>query len=195
VVTREHRLINITHSVSDFVPEVLSKWSRLSEVLLNFSRYKGNKRLTLKQNPHFYKDLPEKYEDDFQCDPIEHFLDVLGDSKGDSLDMPRSRPKIYVLTDRQGRICLESGRRSRAFGNVWCPQKAIIFKGSSLTFSTFAAFDILQMSAESSRVKRSSARPLKASLTCSIVKSLLLHRQIPWSGSHCRTGQNQSTAC
>lgn len=110
------------------VTQVLSKWSRLSEVLLNFSRYKGNKRLTLKQNPHFYKDLPEKYEDDFQCDPIEHFLDVLGDSKGDSLDMPRSRPKIYVLTDRQGRICLESGRRSRAFGNVWCPQKAIIFK-------------------------------------------------------------------
>ena len=145
MVTREHRPINITHSVSDFVPEVLCKRSSLSEVLLNFSRYKGNKRLTLKQNPHFYKDLPEVYEDNFQCDPITDILDVLRESWADSLDRDRSKPKpkIYVLTDRQSRIYLKSARYSRAFGNVWCPQKAIIFRGSSLTFSTFAAFDTL----------------------------------------------------
>jgi hypothetical protein len=117
----------------------------LSEVLWNFSRYPDNRRLTLKQNPHFYKDLPGKYGDDFQSDPIEQFLDALGDSKVDSQhrDRPRLKPKITVLTDRQGRIYLESGQSSRAFGNVWCPQKAIIFKGSSFLFSTFAAFDIL----------------------------------------------------
>jgi hypothetical protein len=128
----------------------------LTEVLWNFSRYRDNRRLTLKQNPHFYKDLPGTYKDDFQSDPIEQFFDALGDSKGDSLDRDKSKPapKISVLTDRQGRIYLESGQDSRAFGNVWCPQKAIIFKGSSLIFSKFAAFDILQMSAASSRVKR-----------------------------------------
>jgi hypothetical protein len=114
----------------------------LPEVLWNFSRCKGNKRITLKQNPHFYKDLPRKYEDDFQSDPIEQFLDALGDSKGDSLDRgrPKPKPKISVLTDRQGRIYLESEQGPRAFGNVWCPQKAIIFKGLSLTFSTFCRF-------------------------------------------------------
>lgn len=112
------------------VTQVLGKGSKLSEVLWNFSRYKGKKHLTLKQSPHFYKDLPEKYEDDFQRDPIEQFLDALGDSKGDSLDQdtPKPKPKISVLTNRQGRIYLESGQGSRAFGNVWCPQKAIIFK-------------------------------------------------------------------
>jgi hypothetical protein len=114
----------------------------LSEVLWNFSLCKGNSRVTHKQNPYFYKDLPEKYEDDFQSDPIEQFLDALGDSKGDSLDRdtPRPKPKIFVLTDRQGRIYLKSGQRSRAFGNVWCPQNAIIFKGLSFLFFNFCRF-------------------------------------------------------
>lgn len=139
IVTREHRLINTIQSlILFFVPEVLGKSSNISEVLWNFSRYKGNKRLTLKQNPHFYRDLPRRYEDDFESNPIEEFLDALGDFKGGSLDKPK--PKISVLTDRQGRIYLGSGRDPRAFGNVWCPQNAIIFKGSSFTFSTFAAF-------------------------------------------------------
>jgi len=110
----------------------------LPEVLWNFSRYKGNKRLTLKQNPHFYKGLPGKYEDDFESYPIEQFLDAPGDAKGDSLDRPK--PKISVLVDRQGRIYLESDQGPRTFGNVWCPQKAIIFKRLSLIFSTFGRF-------------------------------------------------------
>ena len=197
MVTREHRLISITRPLI-LLPEVLGKNSKLSEVLWNFSRYKGKERLTLKQNPHFYKDLPGKYEADFQSDPIEQFLDALGDFKGDSLDRdrpkPKPKPKISVLVDRQGRIYLESAQGSRAFGNVWCPQKAIIFKGSSPAFLTFPAFDIMQMSAESSRVKRLSGRPLKACQNCSIAKRFL-HRQIPWSGNHCMTGQNQSAAC
>jgi hypothetical protein len=117
----------------------------LSEILWNFSRYRDDRRLTLKQNPHFYKDLPGTYKDDFQSHPIEQFVDALEDFKGDSLDRVKSKPtpKISVLTDRQGRIYLESGQDSRAFGNVWCPQNAIIFKGSSFLFSKFAAFDTL----------------------------------------------------
>jgi hypothetical protein len=142
VVTREHRLTNITLSLI-FLPEVLGKSSKLSEILWNFSLCKGNARVTLKQNPHFYKDLPGKYEDGFQCYPIEQFTDALRDSKGDSLERYRPKPKISVLTDRPGRIYLESGQDSRAFGNVWCPQNAIIFKGSSFLFSKFAAFDTL----------------------------------------------------
>ena len=111
------------------VPEVLGEGSNISEVLWNFSRFKDPEhRLTLDQNPHFYKELPQEYGADFQCDPIHNFLDTPGH-------------KIFVLTDRPSWIWLESGQVSRAFGNVWCPQNAIIFKGSSessLVFSIFA---------------------------------------------------------
>jgi hypothetical protein len=101
---------------------MLGEGSNLSEVLWNFSRYKEPERhLTLKQNPHFYKDLPcrsREYGDGFRSDPIDGFLNTPGH-------------KIFVLTDRQGRIYLETGQTPRVFGNVWCPQKSIIFKGSS----------------------------------------------------------------
>ncbi len=175
---------------------MLGKNSNLPEVLWNFSRYKDDKRLTLKQNPHFYKVLPERpgdYGGDFRSDPIEQFLDALGNSLG--RDGPK--PKISVLTDRHGRIYLESGQGPRAFGNVWCPGKAIIFKGSPLPFSSSPLFTSLQAFAESSKVKGSSGRPLKANLTYCIARSVgrLLHQQIPWIGSHYRTGESQSAAC
>ena len=92
-------------------------------------------RITLAQNPHFYKDLPREFGDDFQCDPIDHFLHTPGH-------------KIFVLTDtRPGRIYLESGRVARAFGNVsgWCSENSLIFKGSIESihaFPTFTHFDI-----------------------------------------------------
>ena len=110
------------------VPEVLGPNSTLKEVLWNFSRFKDEKRLTLKQNPHFYKDsdLPashEAYVGKFRTDPIEDFR----------------HPKICVLTDKPGRIFLETDKKTcttRAFGNVWVPKDAIILKGSSITFFT-----------------------------------------------------------
>jgi hypothetical protein len=116
------------------VPEVLGEGSNLSEVLWNFSRYKEHEkgRLTLKQNPHFYEGLPrvpQEYGDEFQSDPIENFLNT-------------PKHTVFVLTHREGRVYLESGKDPRAFGNVWCPQRAIIFKGLSLAFSKFAHFDI-----------------------------------------------------
>ena len=106
--------------------EELCKGSRLTEILWNFARYNDGRRLTLSQNPHFYKDLPRNknaYRDDFQWDPTEDFLGSTG---------------IYVLTDRwPGRVYLESDQNARAFGNVWAPSKAIVFKGSCVTFSSF----------------------------------------------------------
>jgi hypothetical protein len=103
---------------------VLGQGSNLQEVLWNFSRFKGEKRLTLKQNPHFYKDsdLPtshKAYMGEFRTDPIENF----------------QHPKICVLTDKPGRVFLETVKNTRAFGNVWVPNDAIIFKGSSITIS------------------------------------------------------------
>ena len=106
------------------MPEELGESSGLKEILWNFSRYKEEKRLTLKQNPHFYKVLPtlaEKYGGKFRTDPIETF----------------QHEKISVLTDNAGptgRVFLETTKETRAFGNVWVPKDAIIFKGSCLPF-------------------------------------------------------------
>ena len=99
---------------------MLSKSSGLKEALWNFSRYKDGRRLTLKQNPHFYEVLPtspDKYGGRFRRDPIETF-----DSK-----------EIDVLTDHWGlRVFLETPKETRAFSSVWVPKAAIIFKGSCL---------------------------------------------------------------
>jgi hypothetical protein len=87
----------------------------------NFSRFKDERRLTLKDNPHFYENLPtsaEKYEGQFRTEPVVTFR----------------REKISVLTDNPrltGRLFLETAKeKKRAFGNVWVPKEAIIFKGS-----------------------------------------------------------------
>jgi hypothetical protein len=102
-----------------YVPEVLSPNSDLKEILWNFSRYRDDRRLTLKQNPHFYRDLPtspEAYGSTFQADPIEDFHNVI---------------KVRVLTDKPGRVYVQGDRDTRVFGNVWVPNPghAIIFKG------------------------------------------------------------------
>ena len=64
-------------------------------------------------------DLPasqKSYVGEFRTDPVENF----------------QHAKICVLTDKPGRVFLETDRdTTRAFGNVWIPNKAIILKGSS----------------------------------------------------------------
>ncbi|KAH9978325.1 hypothetical protein BJV74DRAFT_141402 [Russula compacta] len=100
------------------VRQMLCKDSNQAEILWNFGRCKGEKRLTLKQNPHFYKYLPrskEAYGCDFRCDPIYTF----------------EHSTIMVLTDNlgpAGRVFLDGDQKTRAFGNVWVPNRAIIFK-------------------------------------------------------------------
>jgi hypothetical protein len=102
---------------------ILGPHSDLSEVLWIFSRLKNeNKRLALKQNPHFYKwlpTLPEVYGGEFRMDPIETFR----------------HERISVLIDNPkhaGRVFLETAGRMWTFGNVWVSNGRIIFKGSYL---------------------------------------------------------------
>ena len=107
------------------MPEVLGQSSNVAEILWNFNRYKGERRITIKQNPHFYKDLPrskEAYGNDFRRDPLDSFVDVT---------------EVYVLTDRPCRVYLQSGQDARAFGNVWLPNDAMIFKGMRLLLQTW----------------------------------------------------------
>jgi hypothetical protein len=106
--------------VSDPVLEARDCCSSLQEVLWNFSRLPDDTRLTLSQNPHFYRHLNasrEAYGNRFRLDPFADFQD--GDAE-----------RFYVLTDRPSRIYIESGGGALAFGNVWAPRDAIIFKGS-----------------------------------------------------------------
>ena len=113
--------------LSDPITELLSQSSDTKEILWNFSRFKDERRLTLKDNPHFYDELPtsaEKYKGQFRTDPVETF----------------QKEKISVLTDRPrltGRLFLETAKKKRAFGNVWAPKEAIIFKGSYISVFPF----------------------------------------------------------
>ena len=83
---------------------MLGKSSDLKEILWNFSRFKdAKKRLTLKQNPHFYirlPTLPHLYGIKFRTDPIETF----------------QHEKIRVLTDNPdavGRVYVDIGQKRR----------------------------------------------------------------------------------
>jgi hypothetical protein len=112
------------------VPEVLSKRSNLAEVLWNFSRFKEEKkRITLKQNPHFYTVHPGRkgaHWGEFRRIPVDQFMDA---------------PYIYVLIDRPGRIYTHgTDQNPRAFGNFWVPNKAR-FKGSYCSFFNLFPFD------------------------------------------------------
>jgi hypothetical protein len=95
----------------------------LKEILWNFSRFPrhDDRRLTLRQNPHFYRDLPtspKAHNSNIQADPIEDFHNV---------------NQVWVLTDKPGRVYLQGDlatpQSDRVFGNVWVPNHAIIFKG------------------------------------------------------------------
>jgi hypothetical protein len=111
------------------MPVVLTQHASWPEVLWNFSRFKGEKRLTLEQNPHFYEVLPtspEKYGGGFTMDPIKTF----------------QHQKISVLTDNPGtgRVFLEIAKERRVFGNAWVPKDAIISKGSYPFINMFFFF-------------------------------------------------------
>jgi hypothetical protein len=107
---------------SDSIPEVLYPSSDTNEILWNFSLFKGGRRLTLEDNPHFYEKLPtsaKEYGSEFQIGPIE------------TLQLHHN--KISILTDDprlKSPLFLETSKGKRAFGNIWAPRDAIIFKGS-----------------------------------------------------------------
>ena len=144
---------------------MLCKSSNKSEILWNFSRLPDSKgRLTLKQNPHFYgwlPTLPEQYGGNFQIAPIGDFLHL------------HSESRIHVLTDNPGRrVYLETAQNTRAFGNVWVANNAIIFKGSILSVISFSqSLTSEKMSVESSRVKVSLERPFRTRPTCGVLRN------------------------
>ena len=156
------------------MPEVLSQNSTIQEVLWNFSRLREN-RLTLKQNPHFYKfrDIPstaERYNGRFTVDPIAEDKDF---------QVQFQHAKICVITDsdKPGRIFLETPQHRRAFGNVWHvpDNNAIIFKGASLTLPFPSFLTAFQTSVESLRAKRSFMKISKVHPICGISRSF--HRR------------------
>ena len=103
--------------------EMLSISPSIQEILWNFFCFEDmKKRLTLEDNPHFYAELPtspEAYDDSVHIDPTEDF---------------RHANKFYVLTDKPELVHIKTDQVSRFFGNFWCPQNAIIFKGLGFFF-------------------------------------------------------------
>ena len=95
---------------------MLGEKTGLEEILWNFGRLQGDRRITLKQNPRFYNGLRSacEYSNDFENEPIEHFWDAT---------------EIWVLPDERNPVFLEMASKKRAFGNFWVPADAIIFKG------------------------------------------------------------------
>ena len=105
-----------------WTPVELNENPSTAEILWNFGRFKDERRLTLKQNPHFYTYLPaspEAYGGEFEIEPTEDFRQV---------------NKFYVLPDRPVLVYIKTDQYSQCFGNSWCPNSAIIFKGEHVCF-------------------------------------------------------------
>ncbi|KAH9016378.1 hypothetical protein EDB83DRAFT_2556335, partial [Lactarius deliciosus] len=104
------------------VRQVLGTSPRLSDILWNFSRFRGRARITLEQNPHFYStgSLPTDksgYMPWFKFSPIKDF--------GKQWSQLQT---IYVLVDRPGSVYLQTKQMNRGFGNVWMINDFLIFK-------------------------------------------------------------------
>ncbi|KAI0285696.1 hypothetical protein BC826DRAFT_1178943 [Russula brevipes] len=117
----EFRLLrSLTDTEPTIVRQVLTDGSKLQEILWNFSRFPGERRVMLAQNPHFYIGLDKLADarcDGFATDPIECYLGV------------NTHPRLYVLTNMLGRVFLELGEdQRRAFDNIWKTNKILIFK-------------------------------------------------------------------
>lgn len=77
----------------------------------------------MRQNPHFYLDLPTSggdYGTKYSNDSMRDFVLKRNDT-------------VYVLVDKPdlGRVYLEveAKKQNRIFGNVWMPNNVMIFKG------------------------------------------------------------------
>jgi hypothetical protein len=107
---------------------MLSDSPSFQEILWNFSRFKDEKnRLTLKDNPHFYAELPsspEAYSENVKIEPTEDF---------------RHANEFYVLIDKPKLVHVMSDQISEVFGNFWCPKDAIIFKGLDVLYFYFSS--------------------------------------------------------
>ena len=119
VVESEHRFAYSIPGNLTAITVVLHKETNRHEILWYFSHHKGSQRVTLKQNPHFYTELPRSasgYSDTFTADPIlsDH---VFWDAT-----------EILVLTHERSRVFLETDRR-QVYNNFWVLDEVIIFQG------------------------------------------------------------------
>lgn len=106
------------------LPEMLGDSPSLQEILWNFSCFKDTKRrLTLRDNPHFYTDLPtlpEAYGNRIEINPTVDF---------------QHADIFYVLADyKPMSVSIQTDQISRRFYNFYCPQNAIIFQGLRIFF-------------------------------------------------------------
>ena len=102
------------------MPEFLGNSPSIQEILWNFySRWDKKNCLTLKDNPHFYIELPtllNAHGESVKIDPTEDF---------------RHANKYYVLTDKRELAHIMTGNKIlRSFGNFWHSENTVIFKGS-----------------------------------------------------------------
>ena len=104
--------------------EVVNETLKLPYILWNFSNYGDGKRLTLADNPQFYRDLPASST---TYGPTSKILPVV---------IPENYPNtIYVLTNNEHRVVLEFGHNWRTFDNVWrTNNNTLILKSSYLVF-------------------------------------------------------------
>ena len=176
--------------------EVLSDSSSLQEILWNFCRFKDEKeRLTLRDNPHFYAELPtspEAYGNRCKIDPTEDF---------------QHAHKFYVLTDNLELVHIMTDCVSKSFGNSWCPKNAIIFKGLGVLF-LFQSYSLVSYIFPDICGRLRGEAIIKASLggtSCGFCKRLLVStiprasgdrhgiqpiitEGCPWMGWKCSTG-------
>ena len=125
------------------VTEEIDKSTTTSEIIWRFSRYSENnpERMALKQNPHFYLELPDdaaSYGSKFHKDPLNDFVNAY-----------HRTSTIYVLSDKSCRLFLDSAEPHipRIFGNLWKPHRRFILKGEysprCLVFSNPCVFKML----------------------------------------------------
>ena len=123
IIVKRGRHVICLSQVLIFVSERLSNNPSLQEILWKFCRFKDEKnRLTLKDNPHFYPKLPtspDAYGDSFKIEPADDF---------------RRANEFYILTDNPELVYIMTNDVPQFFGNFWCPQNAIIFKGLCVLF-------------------------------------------------------------
>ena len=103
------------------VPEYFSSPPTLQEILWNLCRIEDKKkRLTLKDNPHFYEQLPtllKAHGDSVKIDPTKRFWEH----------------KLYVLTDKQELVHVITGNKIlHSFGNWWRSENTITLKGTGI---------------------------------------------------------------
>jgi hypothetical protein len=107
----------------------------VAQILWIFSRRKGDRRITLKENPHFYLKIPRK--------GAESEFDSWQDGKGFHRD-PLSQigpdleqnGTVYVILDKKCRLYLDVAE-TRVFGNLCQPHKKIILKGEWVFLSQY----------------------------------------------------------